>query len=149
VAVGSDHGGRDFKALILAHLKQRGFRTVDLGVPYEVERADYPDIAIKAVKLILSGGADLGVLICGTGVGMSLTANRFKGIRAANCTNELMAALTRAHNDANILTLGQRLIGPELALAILNAFLNTSFDGGRHQERLALFDQVLGQEIDR
>jgi ribose 5-phosphate isomerase B len=146
VTVGCDHAGLEHRDLIIAHLASKGLKTLDLGAPRGVERADYPVVAKAVAKAILSGQAGLGVLICGTGVGMSLVANRFKGIRAANCFNEFMAAMARAHNDANILTLGQRTIGPGLALSILDTFLATSFEGGRHRHRLDLFDRSLGDD---
>ena len=136
VAVGADHAGREFKVLIKNHLAEKSLDCVDFGVEDDVEKADYPVIAAKVAKAVQEGRANLGILICGTGVGMAVAANRLAGVRAANCPNELVASLARAHNDANVLTLGQRVLGPDLALAIVDAFLETAFLGGRHQIRV-------------
>jgi ribose 5-phosphate isomerase B len=136
IALASDHAGREYRRLIGADLIQKGFSVIDLGLPDGVEKADYPDYARKAAAAVVSGACDRGILVCGTGTGMAMAANKVKGVRAANCTGELMARLARSHNDANILTLGARLLGLELALAIVEAFLTTGFDGGRHQARL-------------
>jgi len=140
IALASDHAGREYRRLIGDDLARKGFTVIDLGVPDEVEKADYPDYARKAAEAVGSGACGLGILICGTGTGMAMAANKFKGIRAANCTGELMARLARSHNNANILALGARLLGPELAQAIVEAFLTTEFDGGRHQTRLDKFE---------
>jgi ribose 5-phosphate isomerase B len=140
VAIGSDHAGLDFKSLVRDQLIRLGFQYLDAGVPEGTERVDYPLVAAEVAQLIQNGAARYGVLLCGTGIGMSMAANRFRGIRAANCTNEAMARFARAHNDANILTIGQRLVGPDLALSILEVFLATPFEGGRHQGRLSLFN---------
>ncbi|MDR2934430.1 MAG: ribose 5-phosphate isomerase B [Candidatus Adiutrix sp.] len=137
IALASDHAGREYRKAIGADLASQGFSVIDLGVPDGVESADYPDYALKAAEAVASGACDRGVLICGTGTGMAMAANKVKGVRAANCTGELMARLARRHNDANVLALGSRLLGLELALAIVEAFLTTGFDGGRHQARLA------------
>ena len=141
IALASDHAGREYRLLIGADLAQKGFTVADLGVPEGVETADYPDYARKAAEAVASGACDRGILICGTGTGMAMAANKFKGIRAANCTGELMARLARCHNNANILALGARLLGLELAQAIVEAFLTTDFTGGRHQDRL---DKIQG-----
>ncbi|MDR2461500.1 MAG: ribose 5-phosphate isomerase B [Deltaproteobacteria bacterium] len=139
IALGSDHAGPELKAKIIEHLNNQGYKTLDLGCPVGTERVDYPDIASKVVATILEGQAHFGILICGTGIGMSLAANRVPGIRAANCNWELTARLARAHNNANILTIGARILGETLALSIVDSFFATSFEGGRHAERLALF----------
>jgi ribose 5-phosphate isomerase B len=140
IALASDHAGREYRRLIGEDLARKGFTVVDLGVPDEVEKADYPDYARQAAEAVGSGACGFGILICGTGTGMAMAANKFKGIRAANCTGELMARLARSHNNANILALGARLLGLELAQAIVEAFLTTGFDGGRHQTRLDKFE---------
>ncbi|MDR0549472.1 MAG: ribose 5-phosphate isomerase B [Deltaproteobacteria bacterium] len=140
VAIGCDHAGLEFKTLIRDQLIRLGFQYLDAGVPEGTERVDYPIVAAEVSQLLQNKAATYGVLICGTGIGMSMAANRFKGIRAANCLNEAMARFARAHNDANILTLGQRLMGPDLALSVLEVFLSTPFEGGRHQGRLSLFN---------
>jgi len=136
IALASDHAGREYRKIISSDLAQKGFIVTDLGLSDELEKADYPDYAQKTAEAVLSGASDRGILICGTGTGMAMAANRFRGIRAANCTGELMARMARRHNDANILALGARLLGLELARAIVEAFLTTDFAGGRHQARL-------------
>jgi ribose 5-phosphate isomerase B len=140
VAIGADHAGLGFKELIRDQLIRLGFQFHDVGAPEGSERADYPIVAGEVAQMIQGGSSHFGVLICGTGIGMSMAANRYKGIRAANCTNEAMARYARAHNDANVITFGQRLLGPDLVLSILEVFLTTQFEGGRHQGRLALFN---------
>ena len=136
IALASDHAGREYRRIISEDLARKGFTVTDLGVPDGVEKADYPDYARKAAEAVASGACDRGILVCGTGTGMAMAANKFKGIRAANCTGELMARLARSHNNANILALGARLLGLELALTIVEVFLTTGFDGDRHQTRL-------------
>jgi ribose 5-phosphate isomerase B len=134
--LGSDHAGREYKALLREHLAAKGEPYEDFGVADDVEKADYPVIAKAVGQAVQAGRCQKGILICGTGVGMAAAANRFPGVRAANCATEYVAVLARAHNDANILTLGQRVLGPGLALAIVDAFLATGFLGGRHQVRV-------------
>ena len=136
IALGADHAGRQHKALIKEHLAARSLPFEDFGVEDDVEKADYPVIAKKVGLAIQEGRCALGILVCGTGAGMAMAANRLPGIRAANCSTELVASLSRAHNDANVLTLGQRVMGPDLALAIVDAFLAAEFLGGRHQARV-------------
>jgi ribose 5-phosphate isomerase B len=138
VALGADHAGRELKALIMEHLAAKSLKPVDFGVAEGVEKADYPDIAAKVAEAVSQGRCQKGILVCGTGVGMSIAANRAPGIRAANCASEFVASLSRAHNDANVLCLGQRVLGSGLALAIVDAFLDTSFQGGRHQVRVEM-----------
>lgn len=141
VVIGSDHGGFQLKEAIKAHLvKEPDYQIMDVGV-YDKTSFDYPLIARKVVKGILSGGFSKGILICGTGIGMSIMANRYKGIRAALCHDHYTAKFARAHNDANILVLGGRVLGPGLALEIVDVFFNTEFEGGRHQRRLCLIDE--------
>ena len=137
--IANDHGGRRLKKAVLGHLSKKGFTVKDMGVSDEVERADYPDLATPLAEAVSNGTYDLGILICGTGTGMAMAANRVRGARAANCYNEFLARLARAHNNANILTLGERCVGEDLALAIVDAFLATSFEGGRHQQRIDKF----------
>ncbi len=136
LVIASDHAGRRLKNVIHLHLAGRGLSIRDMGVDLSVEKVDYPDYARPLAEAVAAGTYDLGILVCGTGTGMALAANRIHGARAANCTCELMARLARAHNNANILALGERLLGEELALAIVGAFLETAFEGGRHQARL-------------
>jgi ribose 5-phosphate isomerase B len=141
VALGCDHAGREFKALFTEHLNKKGYNLLDCGIGFEVTRANYPVVAELVAQAVLEKKCQFGILICGTGIGMAMVANRFKGVRAANCNCEIMARLCRAHNDANVLTLGQRVIGPDLAISIVDIFLSTSFEsGGRHSERLKLFN---------
>lgn len=136
LAIASDHGGRKLKKAVRLHLMEKGLSVRDFGVGDDVERADYPDYAQTVAGAVAEGQFDLGILVCGTGLGMSIAANKVRGIRAAICTNEFMARMARAHNNANILALGERVVGDDLAMAIVDAFLETPFEGGRHQERL-------------
>ncbi|MDR2350173.1 MAG: ribose 5-phosphate isomerase B [Deltaproteobacteria bacterium] len=139
IAVGSDHAGPLLKAELMVFLESEGHAVLDLGCPVGTERVDYPLIAKAAVEKVASGEASFGILVCGTGIGMAMVANKTPGIRAANCHTEFSARMARAHNDCNVLALGARVLGPSLALAIAKAFLETGFEGGRHAERLALF----------
>lgn len=142
VALASDHAGCRFRKSISEYLLQQGITVVKIEIPGDQTKVDYPDYARSVSIAVSCGEADFGILICGTGTGMAMVANRFKGIRAVSCTNEFMARLSRAHNDANILTLGERVIGEELALSIVDVFLKTPFEGGRHQSRLDKIDKV-------
>lgn len=141
IAVGCDHGGFDHKNAIAEHLKQRGFEVVDYGI-YENQSVDYPDIASKLCKGILEGEADLGILVCGTGIGMSIAANKFKGIRAAACSEHFSAKYTRLHNNSNVLCLGGRVIGIGTALELADLFVDTEFEGGRHQKRIDKISEI-------
>ncbi len=133
--VASDHAGFVMKGLIVAHLEARGFRVLDLGAHSE-ESVDYPDYGYRAAQAIAEGRARRGVILCGSGIGIAIAANRHPLARAALCHDVTTARLARRHNDANLLALGARLIGPELAREIVDAFLDTAFDGGRHQRRV-------------
>lgn len=135
IVIGSDHAGFDLKGEILSFLCMEGYDIQDMGT-FAPDSVDYPDYAHLVVREMLAGRADLGILICGTGIGMSMTANRYPGIRAALCTDAFMARLSREHNDANVLCLGARVVGVGLALDIVNAWINASFAGGRHQRRV-------------
>lgn len=137
---GSDHAGLSLKRLCMHHLKALGWVCSDLGTD-STTSCDYPLFAAKVCRDVQEHG-QLGLLVCGTGLGMSMTANRFHSIRAALCTNEYMARMSRKHNNANILCLGSRVIGEDVALAIVEAFMRTSFDHGRHQKRVELIDSV-------
>jgi ribose 5-phosphate isomerase B len=141
LAIGSDHGGFELKKTLTDALEKQGVEFKDFGT-YSCDSCDYPNIAGDVCRAILSGECDKGVLICGTGIGMSIAANRFAGIRAALCSDCYSAEMTRRHNDANILVLGGRVIGPALAEKILEIFLNTPFEGGRHARRVALLDGI-------
>ena len=135
IAIACDHGGFELKVGLCRFLEASGHTVVDLGVDTP-ESADYPDKAHALAEEILQARADLGILICGTGIGMSIAANRCKGIRAALCTNSYMAKMAREHNDANVLCLGGRVVGPALAENIVTEFLSGKFQGGRHVRRL-------------
>ena len=135
IAIGCDHGGLEHKNAIAEHLKERGFDVVDFGI-YEQVSVDYPDIAVKVTSSIISGECELGILVCGTGVGMSIAANKVKGIRAAACSEHFSAKYTRLHNNSNVLCLGGRVIGIGTALELADLFVDTSFEGNRHQRRI-------------
>jgi ribose 5-phosphate isomerase B len=136
VAIASDHAGFDLKTALLPAFGELGLAPLDLGTSSR-ERVDYPDFAIALAEALRAGRADRGVLICGTGIGMSIAANRHPGIRAALCHDGLTARLARQHNDANVLVLGGRLIGIETAKDCLAAFMAARFEGGRHVQRIA------------
>jgi ribose 5-phosphate isomerase B len=136
IAIACDHGGFDLKAILVEELKSAGVSVLDLGTMSR-DSVDYPDYAQAIATVLAEGKAGRGVLICGTGIGMSIAANRFKGIRAARCTDVTDARLARQHNDANVLVLGGRTIGPEVAKDCLKTFLSTEFEGGRHSRRIA------------
>lgn len=135
IAIACDHAGVDLKETLKAELAGRGFDVLDLGTNGP-ESVDYPDFGAAMGDAIASGKAKRGVLVCGSGIGISIAANRNPAVRAALCQSGLMAKLSRQHNDANVLALGARLIGLETALDCLDAFLNTDFEGGRHQRRV-------------
>lgn len=141
IAFASDHAGVGLKAELIALAGKLGHDAVDLG-PSSTESVDYPDFAEKACAAVTGGQAQLGVLICGTGQGMNITANKVRGIRAALCHTEFEARMARAHNDANVLCLGQRVTGPGLAAELLTVFVATAFEGGRHAARVAKITQV-------
>ena len=134
IHIGCDHAALDLKNIIIRRLEERGLTVTDHGT-YTPESCDYPDIAHDVAQAVEKENGT-GILLCGTGIGMSMAANHHKGIRAALCTTELHAKFARRHNDANILCLGARMTGVELAKAIVEAFLTTDFEGGRHKRRL-------------
>lgn len=138
LAIGSDHGGFELKSQLIAFLTEKGVDIMDLGCE-NTDSVDYPVYGKKVGKAVVAGEADRGIVICGTGIGISLAANKVPGVRAALCTNEYMAEMSRKHNNANVLALGARVIGVELAKNIVERFLNTDFEGGRHQRRV---DQI-------
>lgn len=135
IALGSDHAGFHLKNIIFEYLKANDQPLKDFGV-FSEESSDYSDQAVLVSNAVLSGEFKYGILICGTGIGMSIAANKHKGIRAALCCENFSARCARQHNDANILTMGSRTIGPGLAVSIIDDFLTTSFEGGRHIKRL-------------
>jgi len=140
VVFGSDHAGLTLKAQLKAYVETAGHSTQDLGT-FTLESCDYPNIAAAVARKVVEAQC-LGVLICGSGIGMSMAANRFPGIRAALCTNEYMARMSRLHNNANILCLGERILGLDLAKAIVEAFVATPFEGGRHLCRIQQMDAM-------
>lgn len=141
IAVGCDHGGLEHKNAIAQHLKSEGFEVEDFGI-YENKSVDYPEIALKVANSIKNGENELGILVCGTGIGMSLAANKVNGIRAAACSEHFSAKYTRLHNNSNILCLGGRVIGIGTALELCDIFVNTEFEGGRHQRRIDMITEI-------
>ena len=135
ISIGCDHGGFELKGEIIKYLKENGYDFKDYGT-FSEESVDYPDIADLVCNSIKNGESELGILICGTGIGMSMCANKHKGIRAAMCSDTFSAKMTRQHNNANVLTLGGRTIGPELAKEVVKEFLTNEFLGGRHEKRV-------------
>jgi ribose 5-phosphate isomerase B len=139
IALGSDHAGFEMRRVIKTELERKGYECREYGCA-DGERFDYPVAAKDVCKQITAKTADFGVLVCGTGIGISIAANKIKGIRAAVCTDTYMAKATRRHNNANVLCLGARVTGDGLALEIVDAFLDTGFEGGRHQNRIDMFE---------
>ena len=135
IAIGSDHGGYSLKQVIMKHLDERGLEYRDYGT-YSEESCDYPDYGEAVARAVASGECERGIVICGTGIGISISANKVHGIRAALCGDCFSAEMTRRHNDANMLAMGGGLIGNNMADRIVDAFLNTPFEGGRHQRRV-------------
>lgn len=143
IAIGSDHVGFELKPVIIRHLQSRGCDVEDMGCCGS-ERTDYPLYAEKVARAVVSGEFDLGVLICGTGVGISIAANKVRGIRAVVCSEPYSAAMARRHNNANILAFGARVVGPDMAMMIVDHFLDAEFEGGRHQARLDMISKLEG-----
>ena len=136
IAIGSDHGGFELKELIIRHLEEQGVDVNDMGC-YDKSSCDYPVYGRAVAKAVADGSCEKGIVICTTGIGISITANKVKGIRAALCADTLSAKLTRLHNDANVLALGAGIVGPNLAVEIVDTFLNTDYSGEeRHQRRI-------------
>ena len=141
IAIGSDHGGYNLKQTVMKYLADKGLEYKDYGT-YSTESCDYPIYGEAVARAVASGECEKGILICGTGIGISIAANKVKGIRAAVCGDCFSAEACRAHNNANILAMGERVIGPGLALKIVETFLNTEFEGGRHARRIALVSEI-------
>ncbi len=139
--IATDHAGIDTKDFAKDLLQKKGFEVIDLS-PTSRESVDYPDFAKKVAQKVLEDNGSLGVLICGTGIGMSLTANKFEGIRAALCTDAYTASMAKAHNDANILCFGARVVGQGVIESIIEAFCNTEFEGARHSIRVAKINNI-------
>ena len=145
ITIGSDHAGYSLKLKVIEHLKERGVEVIDVGTHSEAS-CDYPDFAHAVCKNVQDGVTELGILVCGTGIGMSMAANKHKGILAAACSDTFSARLTRAHNNANILCFGERVIGPGLALDLVDSFIDTDFEGGKHQRRVDMVMQIEADE---
>ena len=143
IAIGCDHGGLEHKNAIAEHLKELGFEVEDFGI-YEQVSVDYPQIAKKVCQSIQKDDNELGILVCGTGIGMSIAANKFKGIRAAACSEHFSAKYTRLHNNSNVLCLGGRVIGVGTAVELAELFVKTEFEGGRHQRRVDMISDIEG-----
>lgn len=141
IAIAADHGGFDLKAIIIGYLQEEGYEVINLGTD-SADSVDYPEYGKKCGEAVMAGEADCGIIICGTGIGISIAANKVKGVRAALCTNEYMAEMCRRHNNANVLAMGARVIGSELAKSIVKRFLSTEFEGGRHERRVNLISAI-------
>ncbi|MBR6549304.1 MAG: ribose 5-phosphate isomerase B [Clostridia bacterium] len=141
IAIGCDHGGIELKLEIVKHLEERGFEIVDFGIK-EYKSVNYPEIALPLAKAVANKECERGILVCGTGIGMSMAANKVKGIRAAVCSDHFSAKYTRLHNDANILCLGGRVIGPGVANEMVDLFIDTEYEGGRHATRVQMITDI-------
>ena len=142
IVIGNDHSAVELKNIIKAHLEEKGYEVMNVGTDTS-DSCDYPVYGEKVGRAVASGEADLGIAICGTGVGISLAANKVKGIRCALCSDPLSAKMTRLHNDANMLAMGAGIVGENLALEIVETFLNTPFSGEeRHSRRISLIEEV-------
>ena len=141
IAIGCDHGGFELKEAVRGYLEERQIPYEDFGA-YNTDSVDYAPIAAKAARAVAAGQADFGVLVCSTGIGISMAANKVKGIRAALCTNEFCAGMARRHNNADILCMGGKVIDKETAVKLVDIFLHTEFEGGRHQRRIDQIAQI-------
>ncbi|HKM28906.1 MAG TPA: ribose 5-phosphate isomerase B [Anaerovoracaceae bacterium] len=139
MVIGSDHGGFALKQIVKEHLIQRGIKVVDLGTDSE-ESVDYPVYGKACAEAVAAGKAELGIVCCGSGIGISIAANKVKGIRCALCTSVEMAELARKHNNANMLALGGRITEPDIAIKIVDGWLDSEFEGGRHQRRIDMIE---------
>ena len=141
IAFGADHAGFELKELLSRRAAELGHEVIDLGTS-STASVDYPDFGFAVGEAVASGRAERGVVVCGSGIGISIAANKVKGIRCAHCTDSLSAEMTRRHNDANVLALGAGITGPNLAKRIVEVFLNTEFEGGRHARRVGQLDSI-------
>ena len=141
IAIGCDHGGLAIKNAVIDYMKKNGIEYKDYGC-YTDESVDYPVYAYRVAQNVADGNAELGIICCGTGIGVSMAANKVKGIRAAVCTDEFCAEMTRRHNNANIMCMGGRVIDEEKAVKLASVFLNTPFDGGRHEKRVNMITEI-------
>ena len=141
IAIGSDHGGFDLKEVVIAHLKEQGIECKDVGC-YDKSSCDYPIYGRAVAEAVAAGECEKGIVICTTGIGISITANKIKGVRCALCADTLTAQMTRLHNDANVLAMGGGIVGPNLAVSIVDTFLKTAFsEEEKHQRRIGLIEQ--------
>ncbi|MCX7748879.1 MAG: ribose 5-phosphate isomerase B [Clostridia bacterium] len=141
IAIASDHGGFRLKAEVLKYLKDKGYEVKDFGTCDE-QSVDYPEYGLAVAEAVKSGDCERGIVICGTGLGISIAANKVPGIRAAVCTDSFMARMSREHNNANVLALGERIVGAGLALEIVDVWLKTEFQGGRHESRVDKISEI-------
>ena len=141
ITIGCDHAACDLKLQVIEHLKERGIECIDVGT-YTSDSCNYPDYAHALCKNIQDGVTELGILICGTGIGMSMAANKHRGIRAAVCSDTFSARLTREHNDANVLCFGARVVGMGLAFDLVDNFIDANFEGGKHQTRVDMINAI-------
>lgn len=141
IAIGSDHAGFSLKKQVVEHLKEKGLEVKDFGT-YTNDSCDYPDFALKVAEEVVAKNYELGILVCGTGIGISIAANKVPGIRAAACSDTFSARACREHNDANIIAFGERVVGPGLACDIVDIFLNSKFQGDRHQRRINKITEI-------
>ena len=146
ITIGCDHAAFELKKKIIAHLNERGVEVIDVGTN-STESCDYPDFARLVCKNVQEGVTELGILVCGTGIGMSMAANKHRGIRAAACSDTFSARLTRMHNDANVLCFGERVVGIGLACDLVDAFIDTDFEGGKHQRRVDMIMAIEKEQI--
>jgi ribose 5-phosphate isomerase B len=142
VAFGCDHAGVELKNALLDYLKEKGYECIDFGTYAADQKVDYPETGLAVAEAVRSGRADKGVLVCGTGIGISLAANKVPGIRAAVCSEPCSARLTVQHNNANIIAMGARIVGVELAKTIVDAFFEAEFEGGRHARRVGMIADI-------
>lgn len=145
ITIGSDHAGYELKKKVMEHLKERGIEAIDVGT-YSTDSCDYPDFARAVCKNVQDGVTELGILVCGTGIGMSMAANKHKGIRAAACSDTFSARLTRMHNDANVLCFGERVVGMGLAFDLVDAFVDAEFEGGKHARRVDMITAIEAEQ---
>ena len=141
IAIGADHGAFELKEAVKAHLDEKNIEYCDYGC-FSKESVDYPKYAYLAASAVASKECDFGIICCTTGLGVSMAANKVKGVRAAVCTNEMLAEMTRRHNNANVICMGQNVVSKELAMKMIDFFLSTEFEGGRHQRRVDLLTDI-------
>ena len=146
ITIGCDHAGYELKKKVIDHLRERGIEVIDVGT-HSTDSCDYPAIAHAVCKNIQDGVTELGILVCGTGIGMSMAANKHRGIRAAACSDTFSARLTRVHNDANVLCFGERVVGMGLALDLVDNFIDAEFEGGKHQRRVDMITAIEKDEL--